>query len=183
MKYLLTLASLIMSCSIVQADSLLITNALVWTAKQETVADTDIYIVDGLIKRIGPGLDELSSDVTIDAAGRLVTPAFFAGITAVGLSEIGMVYEAVDSRLNAIYTGLMHPEFDVRDAYNPHSSVVPVTRVEGYGYTLLAAAPGDRTLSGRGSLVRLDGGFGSFEGSTVIFVNVDGSSGDMVGGS
>lgn len=183
MKYLLTLASLIMSCSIVQADSLLITNALVWTAKQETVADTDIYIVDGLIKRIGPGLDELSSDVTIDAAGRLVTPAFFAGITAVGLSEIGMVYEAVDSRLNAIYTGLMHPEFDVRDAYNPHSSVVPVTRVEGYGYTLLAAAPGDRTLSGRGSLVRLDGSFGSFEGSTVIFVNVDGSSGDMVGGS
>jgi len=183
MKYLLTLASLILSCSMVQADSLLITNGLVWTADQETVANTDIHIVDGLITRVGPDLDGLSSDITIDAAGRLVTPAFFAGITAVGLSEIGMVYESVDSRLNALYTGLMHPEFDVRDAYNPHSSVVPVTRIEGFGYTLLAAAPGDRTLSGQGSLVRLDGGFSSFEGSTVIFVNVDGPSSDMVGGS
>ena len=76
----------------------------------------------------------------IDAAGRPVTPAFFAGISAAGLSEIGMVYEAVDSRLNELYTGLMHPEFDVRKAYNPLSSVIPVTRIEGYGYTLLAAA-------------------------------------------
>ena len=77
MKYLLTLASLILSCSMVQADSLLITNGLVWTADQETVANTDIHIVDGLITRVGPDLDGLSSDITIDAAGRLVTPAFF----------------------------------------------------------------------------------------------------------
>ena len=49
-----------------------------------------------------------------------------------------MVYEAVDSRLSGLYTGLIHPEFDVRRAYNPHSSVVPITRIEGYGYTLLS---------------------------------------------
>ncbi|MED5315344.1 MAG: amidohydrolase, partial [Pseudomonadota bacterium] len=100
-----------------------------------------------------------------------------------GLSEIGMVYEAVDSRLNELYTGLMHPEFDVRKAYNPLSSVVPVTRIEGYGYTLLAAAFGDRTISGQGSLVRFDGGFDSFEGNTIVFVNVDGYSGNKIGGS
>jgi hypothetical protein len=94
-----------------------------------------------------------------------------------------MVYEAVDSRLNELYTGLMHPEFDVRAAYNPHSSAVPVTRVEGYGYTLLVAAPGDRTLSGQGSLVRFDGGFDSFEGDSALFVNVDGYSGNRIGGS
>ena len=112
-----------------------------------------------------------------------MTPALFAGITAAGLSEIGMVYEAVDSRLNELYTGLMHPEFDVRKAYNPLSSVVPVTRIEGYGYTLLAAAFGDRTISGQGSLVRFDGGFDSFEGNTIVFVNVDGYSGNKIGGS
>jgi len=99
------------------------------------------------------------------------------------LSEIGMVYEAVDSRLSDLYTGLMHPEFDVRRAYNPHSTVIPVTRIEGFGYTLLMAAPGDRTISGQGSLVRFDDGFDSFEGKTVVYVNVDGGSGNRLGGS
>jgi imidazolonepropionase-like amidohydrolase len=77
----------------------------------------------------------------------------------------------------------MHPEFDVRRAYNPYSSVIPVTRIEGYGYTLLMAAPGDRTISGQGSLVRFDGGFDSFEGKTTVYLNVDGRSGGEVGGS
>ena len=71
----------------------------------------------------------------------------------------------------------------MRKAYNPLSSVVPVTRIEGYGYTLLAAAFGDRTISGQGSLVRFDGGFDSFEGNTIVFVNVDGYSGNKIGGS
>ena len=45
------------------------------------------------------------------------------------------------------------------------------------------AAPGDRTISGQGSLVRLDGGYDSFEGDDVLFVNVDGSSGNRLGSS
>ena len=166
-----------------QAASLLITNGLVFTGDDTPPNQLDILIVDGLIEAIARDLSTAEADQLIDAAGRPVTPAFFAGITVAGLSEIGMVYEAVDSRLNELYTGLMHPEFDVRKAYNPLSSVVPVTRIEGYGYTLLAAAFGDRTISGQGSLVRFDGGFDSFEGKTIVFVNVDGYSGRKVGGS
>ena len=166
-----------------QAASLLITNGLVFTGDDTPPNQLDILIEDGLIEAVASDLSTAEADQVIDAAGRPVTPALFAGITAAGLSEIGMVYEAVDSRLNELYTGLMHPEFDVRKAYNPLSSVVPVTRIEGYGYTLLAAAFGDRTISGQGSLVRFDGGFDSFEGNTIVFVNVDGYSGNKVGGS
>ena len=166
-----------------QAASLLITNGLVFTGDDTPPNQLDILIEDGLIEAVASDLSTAEADQVIDAAGRPVTPALFAGITAAGLSEIGMVYEATDSRLNELYTGLMHPEFDVRKAYNPLSSVVPVTRIEGYGYTLLAAAFGDRTMSGQGSLVRFDGGFDSFEGKTVLFVNVDGYSGNKVGGS
>ena len=166
-----------------QAASLLITNGLVFTGDDVPPNQLDILIEDGLIEAVASDLSTAEADQVIDAAGRPVTPALFAGITAAGLSEIGMVYEAVDSRLNELYTGLMHPEFDVRKAYNPLSSVVPVTRIEGYGYTLLAAAFGDRTISGQGSLVRFDGGFDSFEGNTTVFVNVDGYSGNKVGGS
>ena len=182
-RLLMVLLGSLLLGSTSQAASLLITNGLVFTGDDTPPNQLDILIEDGLIEAVASDLSTAEADQLIDAAGRPVTPALFAGITVAGLSEIGMVYEAVDSRLNELYTGLMHPEFDVRKAYNPLSSVVPVTRIEGYGYTLLAAAFGDRTISGQGSLVRFDGGFDSFEGNTVLFVNVDGYSGNKVGGS
>ena len=107
------------------AASLLITNGTVFTGDDAPLSQLDILIEDGLIQAVASDLNAAEADHVIDAAGRPVTPALFAGITAVGLSEIGMVYEAVDSRLKGLYTGLMHPEFDVRKAYNPLSSVVP----------------------------------------------------------
>ena len=174
--------SLILSNTLL-ADSLLITNAQLFIGDDRKSLPRDILIVDGLVDTVAEDLSATEADTVLDADGRTVTPTLFAGITAAGLSEIGMVYEAVDSRLSDLYTGLMHPEFDVRRAYNPHSTVIPVTRIEGFGYTLLMAAPGDRTISGQGSLVRFDGGFDSFEGKTVVYVNVDGSSGNRLGGS
>ena len=174
--------SLILSNTLL-ADSLLITNAQLFVGDDRKALPRDILIVDGLVDTVAEDLSATEADTVLDADGRTVTPTLFAGITAAGLSEIGMVYEAVDSRLSDLYTGLMHPEFDVRRAYNPHSTVIPVTRIEGFGYTLLMAAPGDRTISGQGSLVRFDNGFESFEGKTVVYVNVDGSSGNRLGGS
>ena len=165
------------------AETLLITNGSVLIGDDSPAIQMDILVENGLIETVAENLRFVDADRVIDAEGRIVTPALFAGITAAGLSEIGMVYEAVDSRLNGLYTGLMHPEFDVRKAYNPLSSVVPITRIEGYGYTLLSAAFGDRTISGQGSLVRFDGGFDSFEGKTALYVNVDGYSGNKIGGS
>ena len=182
-RLLLTLFGSLLLTSPGHAASLLITNGNVFTGDDAPSSQMDILIEDGMIEAVASDLSATEADQVIDAARRPVTPALFAGITAAGLSEIGMVYEAVDSRLNELYTGLMHPEFDVRKAYNPLSSVVPVTRIEGYGYTLLAAAFGDRTISGQGSLVRFDGGFDSFEGNTIVFVNVDGYSGNKIGGS
>ena len=182
-RFVIALLGHLLLASPSYAASLLITNGTVFIGDDAPSSQLDILVEDGLIDAVASDLSAADADQVIDAAGRPVTPALFAGITAAGLSEIGMVYEAVDSRLNELYTGLMHPEFDVRKAYNPLSSVVPVTRIEGYGYTLLAAAFGDRTISGQGSLVRFDSGFDSFEGKTTIFVNVDGYSGNKIGGS
>jgi len=182
MKPLVLLAILMLGSATASAESILITNATL-LERGASVGTYDILIADGVIEQVTQDLAGAAVDVEIDAGGRPVTSAFFAGITALGLNEIGMVYDTVDSRLQALYTGLIHPEFDVRDAFNPYSSAIPVTRVEGFGYTLLAASPGDRPLSGQGSLVRLDGGFSSFEGKPVMFVNVDGAAGNKLGGS
>tara|TARA_Y100000385_G_scaffold53362_1_gene50778 strand:- start:1917 stop:3152 length:1236 start_codon:yes stop_codon:yes gene_type:complete len=183
MRSLFLSVVLVLSSSITSAESLLITNASLIERGCSSDVTHDILISDGVISRIAEGLIETPADNVIDAAGRPVTSAFFAGITALGLTEIGMVSDTVDSRLVDLYTGLIHPEFDVRDAFNPHSSAIPITRIEGFGYTLLAASPGDRPLSGHGSLVRLDGGYNSFEGVPVMYANVDGAAGDKLGGS
>jgi imidazolonepropionase-like amidohydrolase len=183
MKHLLLSSILMLGNASALAESLLITDARLIEQGFPTDANYDILVSGGVINRIGENLSEVAADAVIDAAGRPVTGAFFAGITALGLNEIGMVSDTVDSRLADLYTGLIHPEFDVRQAYNPHSSAIPVTRVEGYGYTVLAASPGERPLSGHGSLVRLDGGFNSFEGKRVMYADVSGASGDKLGGS
>ena len=184
MKHLLLTAIFCVISTASQAQDLLITNATLHTmGKAGVVQNADILIKHGKIERIAKKITPHHGIEVIDAAGQPVTPAFFAGITSAGLSEVEMVYEAVDSEYKELYTDLMHPEFDVRTAYNPHSSVVPITRVEGFGYTLLGATRGDRTISGQGGMVRFDGGYSSFEGKSAVFVELSGYAAEQVGGS
>lgn len=181
MKNLITALGL---CALAQfsfAQDLLITNASVMDG--DKTVKVDILIEDGKIEKISADLRGHGKTPHYDAAGKLVTPALFAGVTVSGLSEVEMVYEAVDSRIKELYTEVMHPEFDVRVAYNPHSSVIPITRIEGFGYALLAATSGDRSILGSGGLVRFDGGYESFEGDKVVYIDIDGHSADNVGGS
>ena len=166
------------------AQDLLIRDARIHTMDaQDRVIDGGVLVRDGVIQRVAADLEAPEGVAVIDATGRPLTPAFFAGITATGLADVGAVADSVDSRLRELYTGLMHPEFDVRVAFNPHSAVVPVTRIEGFGFVLLTADAGDRSLAGSGGLVRLDGGYDSFEGGRVVFIDLTGASADAVGGS
>lgn len=166
------------------AQDLVITNASLHIGDGTgTVENADIIIEKGRIKHIGSDLKLPAEVQTIDANHQPVTPAFFAGATRSGLVEVSAVSESADSDYEALYTDLMHPEFDVRAAYNPYSSVIPVTRIEGFSYALLTATSGDRSISGQGGLVRFDGGYESFEGKPVLFVELSGYSADNVGGS
>ena len=150
-------------CSTSLAQDLLISQATLHVGDGETVIEnTDILIADGRIAEIAPRIPTNKMIQVVNANGRHVTPAFFAGITASGLTDVEAVSESVDSGYRELFTGLMHPEIDVRRAYNPLSSVVPVTRIEGFGYALLAASRSDRGIGGQGGLVRFDGGFSSF---------------------
>ena len=176
--------SLLIWASLGWAQDLLITNATLHTqTKAGVIENTDILIKDGRIARIAPGIPTNRMIPVIDANGQHVTPALFAGVTVSGLSEVEAVSESDDSSYSGLHTELMHPEFDVRIAYNPHSSVIPVTRVEGFGYALLAATRGDRSLTGQGGLVRFNGGYDSFEGRPVIYVQTSGRAAGNIGGS
>jgi len=165
-----------------QADSIMIRGASVHTMTGNGVLEnTDIFISDGKIQRIGKDLPVPQDDVNVfNAEGKPLTPGFFAGITSIGITEISAVEESTDSGL-ALEE--MRPEFDVVPAYNPNSSLVPVTRIEGFSFTLLDAAPQGSIFGGQGQLVMLDGGYESFIGNPVLFISLGRNASRLSGGS
>ena len=165
------------------ADSVLVTNAnLMSMGPLGTQHGVSVLIEDDVITDIGTNITAVA-DTVIDANGAIVTPALFAGATATGLVEVNAVRESADGSMSDTKDNTVQVGFDVRDAYSPLSSVVGVTRVEGFGYSLLMASGGQYSVAGRGSLVDFDGGFENFNGSDVLFVDVGGYAADKVGGS
>ena len=164
------------------ADAIMIRGATVHTMTADgTLENTDIFISGGEIQKIGKDLPVPQDDVFVfNAEGKPVTPGFFAGISSIGITEVSAVEESTDSALDLKE---MRPEFDVVPAYNPNSSLVPVTRIEGFSFTLLGAGSKGSIFGGQGQLVLLDGGYESFIGSPVLFINVGRDASGISGGS
>ena len=166
----------------VQAETLMIRGATVHTMGEDgTLENTDVFISGGKIQRIGKNLPVPQDDVYVfNAEGKPLTPGFFAGISNIGITEVSAVEESSDSSLSLHE---MRPEFNVVPAYNPNSSLVPVTRIEGFSFTLLGAGSKGTIFSGQGQLVGLDGGYESFIGNPVLFINVGRDASSLSGGS
>jgi len=165
-----------------QADAIMIRGASIHTMTGDGVLENaDIFISDGRIQSIGEDLPVPQDGVRVfNAEGKPLTPGFFAGITGIGISEVSAVEESSDTGL-ALQE--MRPEFDVVPAYNPNSSLIPITRIEGFSFTLLGAETEGSIFGGQGRLVTLDGGYESFLGNPVLFVNVGRDASSLSGGS
>ena len=165
----------------VNAETLFINDATVHTMSSQSVLQNgDILVREGRIRAVGIDLSAPSDARVIEAEGRPVTPGFFAGINQIGLVEISAVESSVDGGLAV--EGL-RPEFDVTLAFNPNSSVIPVTRVEGFSWSMLQAYRSGSIVGGQGQAVSLDGGYGSFLGDKVLFIDVGADASDQSAGS
>jgi len=165
----------------IQAQTVFINDATVYTmSNQSMVQDADVLIRDGRIRSIEAGLTAPADATIIEADGRPVTPGFFAGITSIGLQDIPAEAETVDFALN---TPALHPEFDVTLAYNPDSILVPVTRIEGYTWTVLGASRMGSIIAGQGQAVTLDGEYRSFLGEKLLFIDIGSDASEQSGGS
>ena len=166
------------------AQELLIRNATVHTATaQGTLKNADVLVSGGTIRAVGTGLSAPAGAQVIDAQGRPVTPTLFGGITEIGLEEVSGEKDTVDNTLAlGAETKQMtvRPEFDVTLAFNPESILIPVTRIEGIGWTLLGAgtATGGSIVAGQGGIVRLDGSADPI-GPRELFLRIGG--GDAAG--
>ena len=171
----------------VSAQNLLIRNATVHTAgAQGTLHNTDVLVQGGNIAAIGRSLSAASGVEIIDAGGKPLTPTLFGGVTAIGLDEVSAEDTTNDQSL-ALGQGkqmVVRPEFDVTLAYNPASILVPISRVEGIGFTLLGAdtANGGSIIAGQGAVVRLDGSADP-AGPKLLFVQLGSDGANLSGGS
>ena len=163
-------------------QALLIRNATVHTAgPQGTLEGSDVLVQGGTIRAIGKALVAPAGAQVVEADGKPLTPALFAGITGIGLEEVSGEPPTVDQALSLPEQPL-RPEFDVTLAYNPASVLVPVARVEGLGFTLLAADPGKAFVAGQGGVVRLDGSAEPI-GPRALFVQLGAAGSELSGKS
>jgi hypothetical protein len=169
------------------AQTVFIDDATVHTMLQAgPMENADILIVDGIISAVDYGLQIPPDAQVIEAEGRPVTPGFFAGISSLGLEEVGLEAATVDNQLmfeEKPVPDKLRPEFNVALAFNPASSVIPVTRIEGYTWTVLAATRAGSIIGGQGRPAMLDGGFDSLMGGPVLFIDVGSDAMEQSGGS
>jgi hypothetical protein len=172
----------------VLAEDVLIRGAEVHTLTAAgKLTNADVLISDGKIAAVGQSLTAPANAAVIEAKGRPLTPGLFGGITGIGIQEVSAESSTVDEglRLDApMYQTQWRPEFDVTLAYNPRTVLLPVARMEGLTWTVLAPTGGDALLAGQGAAITLDGRFDAvLEGSRSLFVTIGSDALSMSAGS
>ena len=172
----LTAAFLAFAASAAVAQTTAVTGATVHTVGPDgTLENATILINDGRIAAVGTNVQVPAGADVIDASGKIVTPGLFSPMGQLGLSEVG----AVSGTNDAVQRGDdFSAGFDVADAYNRRSVLVPVNRIEGITRALVAPRPGrpdeqgnsSRVLSGLGSVVQLgdNGDYLTRRGAAVV---------------
>ena len=164
------------AASVTFAQTTVISGATVHTIGPEgTLENATILIVDGRISAVGD-LAVVPAEATfIDASGKIVTPGLFSAMGQLGLSEVGAVAGTNDAtqRGDDFSAG-----FDVAEAYNRRSIIIPIQRIDGVTRALIAPRAGgpddqgnsSRVLSGLGSVVQLgdNGDYLTRRGATLI---------------
>jgi len=170
------------------ADEFVVRDATVHTVSpQGTLKNTDVWVRDGKIAAIGRALAAPASVTVIDAHGRPLTPGLFGGLTDIGVDEVSEEPETVDSTLKLkapAWDQQWRPELDVTSAYNPRSVYVPVTRIEGVTWTVLAPSSADSIIGGQGAAVSLDGRYkANLDGSFSLFIQMGANGAKRAGGT
>ncbi len=125
-----------------------------------TIENATILLENGNVTAVGADVSVPAGARTVDATGKIVTPGLFTPFGQIGLVEVN----AVEGTVDYVQRGDRYAaSFDVADAYNPRSTLVPTNRIEGITQALIApeAAPVDESgnqsgvISGLASVVQL----------------------------
>ena len=147
LRYVL-LGALTVTTSVVQAESIAITNATVYTvAKKGVLSQATVLVDEGKITAVyskNEVPESLTADTIIDAKGRILTPGFIATGNLLGLVEVGAVSDTRDSsEKKADIT------FDASLAFNPKSTLIAYARKGGITSSVVMPYGGEDVITGK----------------------------------
>lgn len=117
-----------------------------------TLNDADVLIENGKIAQIGANIAAPPGARVIDARGKPVTPGLMATWTQIGITEVDMVAETNDTTPNQAQDSAA---FDVADAVNPSSTLIPVARIAGVTRSLTTPADCGDVFCGTSAVIHL----------------------------
>ncbi|HEX6159483.1 MAG TPA: amidohydrolase family protein [Thermoanaerobaculia bacterium] len=128
-----------------------IRNATIVPVSRAPIANGTIVFANGVITAVGTSVDVPADATVIDGTGLFVYPGLIDSGTNVGLTEVDSVAGTVDTS----ELGDLNPNARAAVAINPHSEVIPVTRVNGV--TNVVVVPEGGIISGQSALIQLAG--------------------------
>ena len=148
---LLALASALPALS----ETVVITGARVHTlGPRGTIENASVLIENGRIRAVGADVQAPAGARRIDARGKVVTPGLFDSFSQLGLVEVDAVEGSADG---VVEDDRVTAAFNVADALNPRSALIPVNRVEGLTRAIVAPRTGESLIAGQGAIIHLGG--------------------------
>src|SRR5882757_8313046 len=128
-----------------------IKNATIVPVTSATIPNGTIVFSNGVITAVGANVAVPANATVIDGTGLFVYPGLIDSGSHVGLEEISAVPGTVDTA----ELGDINPNARAEVAVNPHSNVIPVTRVNGI--TTVVTEPEGGIISGSSAMIQLAG--------------------------
>ena len=128
-----------------------IRNATIVPVTSATIPNGTIVFDRGVITAVGANVAVPANATVIDGTGLFVYPGLIDSGSHVGLEEISAVPGTVDTA----ELGDINPNARAEIAVNPHSNVIPVTRVNGI--TTVVTEPEGGIISGSSAMIQLAG--------------------------
>jgi imidazolonepropionase-like amidohydrolase len=176
----------VLAGSLASAETIAIKGARVITMDAAgTIENGTVLIRDGKIDAIGAEIKIPPNARVIDAAGSVVTPGLFDPHSYLGVVEISLIDVTVD---NVQSDGRYSSSFQVSDAINPRSTLIPINRIEGVTRAIVAPQSstdaGSSPISGLGAAIQL-GGIDDFliRRDIALFVVLGQKGAELSGGS
>ena len=136
-------------------ETIAITGARIHPVSGPVIDKGTVVVSGGRILAVGSNVQVPAGARTIDAAGKVVTPGFLDSSTQVGIVEVSL---SADGTADGASTEKgLSAAFNVVDAFNPNSTVLPVTRVEGVTRTVVMPAGTGHVLIGQAAVIDLSG--------------------------
>jgi imidazolonepropionase-like amidohydrolase len=134
-----------------QSRAVVIRNATLVPVTAPKIERGTIVLRNGRIEALGANVAAPSDATVVDGTGLFVYPGLIDSGTNLGLTEIGSVPGGEDTR----EIGDFNPQNVILSGINPHSELIPVTRVDGVTTVITNAEGG--LVSGAAALIDLNG--------------------------